>query len=68
MGVGKRKEPELIIGYDVNHLPTASVCSACGARMPHADPTLRDSQDVILWFLEAFALHLEQRHLTQKIN
>jgi hypothetical protein len=61
-GASMYKEPELIIGHDVNHFPTTAMCSGCRAGMRDPEPVLTHSEDVIRWYVQQFAAHVRLRH------
>ena len=54
--------PELMIGYGPDGFPIGAVCYGCGAGMPRPDPALITPAEIITWFSQAFAVHLEMKH------
>lgn len=56
------KLPELIIGYDLNGMPTDAVCSVCGKWMREADPLYSNPSNAITAFSNQFIAHVEEAH------
>jgi hypothetical protein len=56
------RQPELIIGYELDGSITEGVCSLCGERMLDPDPPCSDTRDAISAFSIAFGYHIRLKH------
>jgi hypothetical protein len=62
------KTPQLIVSRDMNDYPATARCSSCGEQMPERQRWINSSAENLAWFVDQFALHVEQVHPSWTAN